>query len=337
MTAENEEIVTKPRRKPFPGAKPISILLSVVLTVLIIAAGLLGVVRSTLSDEGIRRILTSENIFGILRAMKGGDSEAELLPDPGHGDIYVAAAMPVIPDDVYDVVEGLTSGDYERAAEMICDIIGDDVLEKCDLDREAVAKIVEKSTVDEFVADRLANTARNFIESGEIGGIDSKMVVDLLRENRSVIKEVTGRDITDEQFAEIEQKVVEADIKVEFTADEVKESIGFDPTVFAAFISPMPYISAAAACAVVALIIFVMNKFLVGRTLSYVSVCAVVAGVFMVICAAAIYALSSSVLGGALAGMAGALNVPFVIRAASYICVGVATLIASIPLKKKNI
>lgn len=337
MTAEKEVKKEKSPRRPFRGAAPLSVILAILLTVALLAAGMLGIVRSTLSGEGIRRIITSVNVGDILRAVVGRAPSAEAAPAPDSSSVYVRAATAGIPDGIYDILGSISEGDLDAVAEYIYDTVGEDVLEEADLDKEKLVEIIRESTVEEFVAEKLSDAAEGFIEDGELKGIDSAMLVDLLRENEPLIKKVTGKEITAEQFAKIESKITENNIKIEISAQDIKNAVGIDPTPIMKIMSPATYITAIVCAALIAVLILVLNKFLIGKTLSYLAVPSLIAGVVIGLAAAVVHLAAGSVLDGALLPVAGALNVPFVIRAASFIGFGVVALIAAVPLKKKNI
>ena len=307
----------KQPRTPLRAAKPVSVLLAVILTFALFATALFGVIRSTLSKEGIARIISGVDIGALLSEKVSSPKEGAAVP----GGYELADAFSdgidkigsVDPDELPDL-EAVASGDMSGLADYLYEVCGQETLEEANLSKESLKTVLERSTVDEFISKKLANAADDFLTTGKATIINADTIVELIRENEDLIEEVTGSRLTEEHYSKISKSVAKKDVNIEITAEEIKASTGVDPTVITGTVSkvtsPAGYIAAIAVCVVLAIAIFALHKFLVGRSLPYIAVPAIICGVLLFGIAAVIHFAGGAVMDGAVAGIAAAFNVP---------------------------
>lgn len=322
MTTELKE-KTEVRRTPFGAAKPVSIILAVLLAFSMFAASMLGVVRTMLSEDGIERIVSS--------LMSGSGSAAV----PG-GYEYAAARET---NETDDILKGLTGDQImdmarEYGVADICDDLG--------VTSDNVMELLERSTFRQFASKHAAAITKSLLEKGTISGVlDTDTVVDFVRENEEVLYDVTGKQITEEHYDKLRERLpgVISNIEgtVEGTVGGIKESVGVGLTFLTGFVSTAVYICAIAAAVIFAAVIFVMHKFLIGRSLTFIAIPAITVGVMLFAVSAVLFFIGGSVMDGALVGVFSAVNVTVIVRAVLYAVVGAALLFAGIPLRRRGI
>lgn len=314
MTTE-AKVEEKHVRTPFGAAKPISVLLAVLLALSMLAACILGILRSTLSSDGISRIIT---------AMMSGDSA--MLP----GMLHVSAA-----EGAGDILGGMST---DKIVDAAFDLGLEDILEEYGITRDNLGAIIERSTFREFAAKNGSKIAMTFLEGGSVSdAVDPDTIVSFVRENEDVIYDVTGNRITEEQYEKLKNRLPDVVSKIDRSVGTVKDTVGVGIYAFRAITSPTWYIAAIAAAVVLALLILVLHKFLLGRSLSYIAVPTLVVGIITLLTAAVVFFIGGSVMGGALSAVFSAINVSILIRAAIYTVVGIVLLIVKRPLAAHNI
>ncbi len=334
----------KQPRTPLRAAKPVSVLLAVILTFALFATALFGVIRATLSKEGIARIISGVDIGALLGGKASSPKEGAAVP----GGYELADALSdgidkigeIDPNELPDL-EAVASGDMSGLADYLYEVCGQETLEEANLTKDSLKTVLERSTVSEFISKKLADAADDFLKTGKATVINSDTIVELIRENEDLIEEITGSRLTEEHYSKISNSVASKAVNVEITAEDIKASTGVDVTVITGTVSkvtsPVGYIAAIAVCVMLAIAIFALHKFLIGRSLPYIAVPALICGILLFGIAAVIHFAGGAVMDGAVLGIAAAFNVPFVIRAAAFTAAGVVLLIAAIPLRRRGI
>lgn len=315
----------KAARQPVRAAKPVSILLSVVLAFALICSCTFGVLRATLSPEGISRIISAALGSGILAEAPGGYELADASPkSESPSDVIAGMKTEDIVDQAYKL--GL-----------------DELFEDYGITRENMGELIENSTFREFAEENAGEIVSNYLATGSVAeAVDPDLLVDFVRDNEETIYKVTGHRVTEEQYKALRERVPEVLGKVDSTTvGSVKDKLGFDVSAVTAAVakltSPVGYIASIAAAVLAAVIIFALHKFLLGRSLSYVAIPALVVGILFAAVAGVLYLVGGSILNGALVSVFGAVNVSIITRAAALAAAGIVLLIVRVPLKKHNI
>ena len=339
MTTESPAAEKAPRT-PKRAAGPLSFILAVLLMLSLLSACMLGVLRTALSRENIARTISSIDIGELMKTISpdGGINNDEASRGiPTH---TFAATPPA--EDTAEQEQSFELGDLlsrggEAIADYIFDACGEELLDEYNIDRESLGDIIERTNVEEFIAEKAADAAEGVFTSGKLDAIGPEAFVDLLRDNSKVIYDVTGCRVTDEDFEKIGGKLSAVSVNIEYSEEEIRSALGFDPTLISKVTSSTPYIAAIAAAVVCAILIFVLNRFLCGRTFRYIATPVLIAGILMFCATAALSAASGSVLDGLLAPLFAGIISAFTVRASVCLIVGVVLLAVSFPLKKRSI
>ena len=342
MTTESPAAEKAPRT-PLRAAAPLSCILAMLLTFALLSACMLGVLRTALSHENIARTISSIDIGAIMKTISPDDA-----PDNYEASGSVPAHMFALTppaEDTADSVEQeqsfelgdlLSRGD-EAIADYIFDACGEEMLGEYSIDRESLGEIIERTNVEEFIANKAADAAENVFTNGNLNVLGPEAFVELLRDNSDVIYDVTGYQITDEDFEMIGGKLSAVSVGIEYSEEEIRSALGFDPTLISKVTSVIPYIAAISAAVICVILILVLNSFLCGRSFRYISIPGLIAGILMFCAAAAIGAVSGALLDGLFAPLFTGVSTAFTVRAAVCLAVGVVLLTVSFPLKKRNI
>ncbi len=315
----------KAARQPVRAAKPVSILLSIVLTLALLCSCALGVLRATLSPEGLSRIISAVLGSGILAEAPGGYELADASPKSESPSDYLAGMKT---EDIVDQA-------YKLGL--------DELFEEYGITRENMGELIDNSTFREFAEENAGKIVSNYLATGSVAeAVDPDLLVGFVRDNEETIYKVTGHRVTDEQYKTLRERVPEVLGRVDSqTVGSMKDTLGFEFSAVTAAVakitSPVGYIASIAAAVLAAVIIFALHKFLLGRSLSYVAVPALIVGILFAAVAGALFLLGGSILDGALASVFEAVNVSIVIRAAALTAAGIVLLIVRVPLKKRSI
>lgn len=180
---------------------------------------------SVIVDENGNTII----VDGNGNVVSGGDFVGE------NGNIVIGGE---IPEDI------LTGGNTEENMDGLIDWIYDQMEESAggelEVSKDQVQNFVEQSTVSDYLSEKLAGFAEDFINGTENTNITTDEIMDLLEENEELLKSELNIEFTPEQKAEIQESVdkmvVENDINntirqevydaVDSVLEESTESMG---------------------------------------------------------------------------------------------------------------
>lgn len=296
----------KPRRKPHIVLRILLQFLSFVLCI-VLTASLLGTV--VLAD--LNHLMSAGGMKQLINAVLDPTSAPQRIT-PAVGalgvDLDDAAATPgfTVPGDLdlSDMPEDLlTGGSSEENVGSLVDWIYEEMQkaseEPLPVTKEQVQSFVEESTVSEFVADKLAGYADDFINGTENTDITTEEIMDLLEENAGLIEETFQVEITEEvkqqMTASVEKVVVENDLNTvirEQVFETVEQTIN-DSTAAAGMsweeIQPMLQLlcsdmvlySALGTCLVLMLLLCLLNFYNVPAGLTWIAVPSIVMGAIL--------------------------------------------------------
>lgn len=202
------------RRKPHIGLRIamqfLSFVLCVVLMASLLATVVLADVNHLTSAGGIKQLVNAlllpSQASGAIRPVGAagvGDVlyEGENLPLPeGIGDL-----------DISDLPADIFTGDNptEALVDWIMDAVAENYGEELPVTKEQVQAIVEKSTVTDFVAEKVAGYADDYINGTENTTITVDEIMQLIEENEQLLEEELKITITEEDKAVLQEKVEE--------------------------------------------------------------------------------------------------------------------------------
>lgn len=294
--------VYKPRKKPHIVLRILLQFLSFVLCV-VLTASLLGTV--VLAD--LNHLMSAGGIKQLINAvLVPAAAPSRVAPMVGALGVKADNASPVpgftIPGDLEldDIPEDLLSGqDVGSIIDWIYEELDKATEEPLPITKEQVKAFVEESTVSEFVADKLAGYADDFINGTEHTSITSEEIVDLLEENTQLIEKTFKVEITEEvkqQMTESVEKVVaETDLNTvirEQVFESVKETINESTAdmgmsweeiqpMLQLICSDMVLYSAVGTCLVLMLLLCLLNFYNVPAGLTWIAVPSILMGAIL--------------------------------------------------------
>ena len=190
----------------------LSLVLCIVLTVSLLATALLLDLNRMLSAGGIKQVVNA--LFTVSQAKVPGPLTGSLGIDvkldntdptiPSGTDI--AGTIPnggelgdlEIPADV------LTSGDTEALVDWMLEVLEESTGSEVDISKEQLQEFVEQSTISEYMAEKAAGYAEDFINGTKNTLITSEELMALVEENEALIASTFQVELTDEMKTELQ-------------------------------------------------------------------------------------------------------------------------------------
>lgn len=290
----------KPPRKPHIVLRILLQLLSLALC-LVLAVSLLGTVL--LAD--LNHLMSAGGMKQLINAVLTPVSAPQRIT-PAVGALGVQLDSFTVPGDldIGDIPEDLlTGGNSAENVGSLIDWIYEE-LEKASeeplpVTKEQVEEFVADSTISEFVADKLAGYADDFINGTENTSITTEEIMALLDENESLLKESFGVELSEEfkqTVAEaVDKAVVESDLNTvireqvfETVEKTIDESMG-DSGMGWAEIQPMLQLlcsdtvlySALGTCLVLMLLLCLLNFYNVPAGLTWIAIPSILMGAIL--------------------------------------------------------
>lgn len=296
----------KPRKKPHIALRIllqfVSFVLCVCMTAGLLAAVALGDVHMLTSEGGINRIINA--LFAAPssaapRPVAGAVGGYRGLPDLG--DVQ-------IPEDV--LTGGADAENVNALVEFIYNTLQARSEEPLPITREQLQNFIEKSTVNKYLSEKLAGYAEDFINGTENTTITTDEVMTLLEENKALIHQEFGVELTPEMeqqiTATVNKVVVEQDISTTIR-DQVNSTVGGmlpggneenSDAQLAALRATLQFISsdallyaAIAGCLALMLLLCLANFYNVPAGMTWIAVPAIVLGLILSLPLAAVQLL----------------------------------------------
>lgn len=212
----------KQRRKPHILLRILLQLLSLVLSLVLLGTVVAGAALLDLqymtSAGGLKQLINaiiapsdSVSAIEIVQVPEGPKEKAGpgamLLADttdPTADTVIGDINMDEIPEDI--LTGGGTEENVGSLVEWLCDqLIPED--SESEITKEQLQSFAEKSTVSEFMAEKLTEYADDFINGTENASITTEEIMDLLEENEAVMKSELNLELTAEQKEQIRQNM----------------------------------------------------------------------------------------------------------------------------------
>lgn len=202
----------KPRKKPHIALRIllqfVSFVLCVCLSAGLLAAAVLADVHVLTSAGGINRIISAlftAPASSAPRPIAGAAGGHMSVPDLGDVEI---------PDDILS--GGADAENVNALVTFLYETLQARSEEPLPITEEQLQNFIEKSTVSDYLSEKLAGYAEDFINGTENTTITTDEVMTLLEENKTLIHQEFGVEITPEMeqqiTATVEKVVVEQDI-----------------------------------------------------------------------------------------------------------------------------
>lgn len=181
----------------------LSFLLSIFLFVSLIGTALLMDCNRLLSAAGIKQVMNA--VFSV--------STARTVMPVMPGAVGVGANMdpfPTLPPDVQIPElpnDALLEGDTDAIVDWICDVASQMVGQEVQVDRQRLQEFVEQSTLTDYVAEKAAGYAADFINGTQDTQLTTEELMGLLEENETLIEETFQVHFTREMKQELEQAI----------------------------------------------------------------------------------------------------------------------------------
>jgi len=197
-------------KPPLALRLPLQILsgiLSLALTFCLIGAALLMDIHNIVSAGGIKQIIHA--VFTV-------SQPASARPGPvAVGGIRMETPLPEL-GNIDLPSDALANGNTEALVEWISDLLEETVGEEVKVDPEQIATFVQNSTISDYLSEKVAGYAEDFINDTRLTQITTQELMALLEENQSLIEKTFQVEITPEMKQSlsytIEQTIVENDL-----------------------------------------------------------------------------------------------------------------------------
>ena len=194
------------RRKPHIGLRIPMQILSFVLCLVLMASLLATVVLADLN-----RVTSAGGIKQLINAVLVPNSAPTTVhPVGAAGTSGITSEEGEIPDDLLtELPEDVFTSDDPTGAlvEWIMEMVEDTYGEELPVTQEQVESFLEKSTVTDFVAEKVASYAEDYINGTANTTITADEIMDLIEENEELLKEELNVTLTPEVKQELKQTV----------------------------------------------------------------------------------------------------------------------------------
>jgi hypothetical protein len=110
--------------------------------------------------------------------------------------------------------------------DFLFDMLQEQMGEEMPIDKESVEALLSESTVPEFLSEKMASIMSDVLTGEATTTITADEIVELVEENKTLIEDVIGMEITQEHLDAVTQWVEEADIS-NTVQEVVKGNLGF--------------------------------------------------------------------------------------------------------------
>ena len=173
----------------------VSVLLCVALFVGIFAAMVVGNIRVMTSKDNLQTFFSE-----LLFAMPKKSAPVILRQGVGVGGVRLDEAEAGLPESQQMVVD------------FFYDMLQEQLGEDMPIEKENVEALLSESTVPEFLSEKMASIMSDVLNGEATTTITADEIVELVEENKTLIEDVIGMEITQEHLDAVTQWVEEADI-----------------------------------------------------------------------------------------------------------------------------
>ena len=215
-TSKSAKQLRYERRKPHVAVRILmqllSLILSLLLSVSVVATVVLADVNHLMSGDGMKQIINT-----VL--LPGKSAPQKVTPNAGAAGGHTALADTQLPGNVNinDIPDDLLNGDspeetLDNLIEWIYEEIDKSSSSPVPYTKDQVKEFVAESTIPDFVAEKLAGFAEDFVNDTEKTTITADEIIELLEENEDLIEETLDIRMTSEvkkNMRKTVEKVVE--------------------------------------------------------------------------------------------------------------------------------
>ena len=173
----------------------VSVLLCVALFVGIFAAMVVGNIRVMTSKDNLQTFISE-----LLFAMPKKSAPVIWRQGVGVGGVRLDEAEAGLPESQQMVVD------------FFYDMLQEQLGEDMPIEKENVEALLSESTVPEFLSEKMASIMSDVLNGEATTTITADEIVELVEENKTLIEDVIGMEITQEHLDAVTQWVEEADI-----------------------------------------------------------------------------------------------------------------------------
>ena len=174
----------------------LSFILSIVLMVSLLATALVLDLNRVLSAGGIKQVM--EALFSV------SESKTPQVPVGAVGVGVLRDEMQMDVDNVEIPADVLTSGDTEALVEWLASMIEEAAGTEVELDEQQLQEFVEQSTLTDYMAEKAAGYAEDFINGTQNTQITPEELLQLMEENEELIASTFQVELTPQVKADLE-------------------------------------------------------------------------------------------------------------------------------------
>ena len=182
------------RRRPWPLKILLGLVafaLCIVMFVVTIAGTVIVDLRVMTSQGGIQQIITSL-----------------LVPAKPSASIKTPQPRLSLDFEIDDSQQNLTG----PLVDMIYDALKDSMMAELEMTKEDLSAFLEKSTVDEFLSEKLSGAVDDLLNETSNTTITRQDVMDLIQENKPLLEETLDVEITDDMINDIEESLESVEV-----------------------------------------------------------------------------------------------------------------------------
>ena len=266
----------------------LSFALCLVLMVTLLGTALLLDFNRLLSAGGIKQLVSA-----VFNTSATHNAPARpIVGALGMGMVSEQTNIPVeIPEDIF------TSDSSDTLVDWLCQIASQAAGEGVQIDREQMSSFVQNSTLADYIAEKAAGYAEDFIQNTQNTQITTEELQELFEENRTLIEETFRVEITQEMQENIntaiEQAVVEGKLnetiheQISTTMEETLNTglEGFDANTLRGYLQLLTskglVLGSVALCVVLMLLLCAANFYNLPGGLTWSSVSCIVSGTIL--------------------------------------------------------
>lgn len=188
----------------------LSLIMCLVLVVCLLATALLLDCNRMLSAGGIKQLVSA-----VLSVSQSGSSS----PNPSLGAVGAGVRLDTttLPEDALENIEipseVLTGGSTDALVDWLCEVVSEAAGQEVVIDRDQVQTFVSESTVTDYVAEKAAGYAEDFIQGTRNTQITTEELKALFDENEDLLEQTFQIEVTPELRESIDKTI-------EYTVEE---------------------------------------------------------------------------------------------------------------------
>lgn len=189
---------------------------------------------------------------GLIRHSISEKSLADTIDDIELSEIQVGSIVNTYSEDEYEDDVTLAEFIYSNLDPVMIDEIG--------ITQEDIEEILDDDVNKDFIIDKLNDYAADLIKATDTGEITKKEIMNLIEDNEEIIYEVTGYQITPEDYQYISEEIDNSGVLEKTNLSDISKETDIDIGGLRWVVSDLTIIISAVLAAMFLCLIFLINK-----------------------------------------------------------------------------